>query len=123
MGFVVISARVAIQMTWLYYKYDQFVNLSPAQCAMAAARSIPGSEMGMVRFALHSLANYLDLGWKSQEWLKTVLENSHYGHNFRRCFFFDYKENRRTYPRVTNRGVHSFRGTPAPRVETGGRDD
>jgi len=44
----------------------------------------------------------------SHDWLDNVLEAAHFGNSFRRCFFFDYKENRRPYPRVTNRGVQDF---------------
>jgi hypothetical protein len=61
----------------------------------------------MIRFALHSLAVYLDLGWQSEVWLSKVLENAHLGNTFRLCFFFAYKENRCTNPRVTNRGVRA----------------
>lgn len=61
----------------------------------------------MLRFALLSLSVYLDLGMTSAQWLDNVLEASHMGHSFRRCLFFDYKENRSPYPRVTNRGVQA----------------
>jgi hypothetical protein len=61
----------------------------------------------MLRLALHSIGAYLDLGYSSTDWLNCVLEAAHMGHNFRRCFFFAYKENRSPYPRVTNRGVQN----------------
>ena len=59
----------------------------------------------MLRFAIHSLNVYLGLGWRSEDWLNNVLEASHFGHSFRRCFFFAYKANRGAYPPVSNTGV------------------
>lgn len=103
----VICARVALQLTKLYYQHGQDYQLSPASSASRAAEHLPLDGFGMLRFALHSLAVYLNLGWPGVEWLSEVLEASHFGSSFRRCFFFDYKENRRPYPRVTNRGVQN----------------
>jgi hypothetical protein len=119
MGQVVICARVARQLTAQYYKYDRYVNCSPSECAAWAAYRLPPEYLGMFRFALHSLAVYLDLGMPSAVWLRNVLEASHFGHSFRRCFFFDYKEQRRPYPRVTNRGVQTPPEATSRRVKKG----
>jgi len=73
----------------------------------------------MLRFALHSLSVYLYLGMPSHVWLSNVLEAAHYGHSFRRCFFFDYKEQRSPYPRVTNRGVQTSTNRGKSRVKKG----
>jgi hypothetical protein len=75
--------------------------------ARFVARVLPLDYPGFLRFALHSLGVYLDIGMPSSVWLSNVLEASHFGNSFRRCFFFDYKENRSPYPRVTNRGVQN----------------
>lgn len=109
MGQVPICARVAIQLTSqrAYALGGTFPN--PAAAARAAAADLPGDYPGFLRFALHSLSIYLDLGYRASTWLNCVLEASHYGSSFRRCFFFDYKDNRRPYPRVTNRGVQTSR--------------
>jgi hypothetical protein len=105
MGQIVLCARVSRHLT-----YHQTRNCPPdcytwAQAARAAARALPLDYSGFMRFALHSLAIYLDIGFTSSQWLTSVLEAAHLGSSFRRCFFFDYKEQRRAYPRVTNRGV------------------
>ena len=108
MGIVPISARVAIQLASLHYRAHQWLDRTPAECARIVMRDLPLHVDGILRFALHSLSIYLNLGWTARQWLTAVLEASHYGSSFRRCFFFDYKENRRPYPRVTNRGVQDL---------------
>jgi len=107
MGQTVICARVALQLTVLTSSRFGRNPIDPARHARDAASSLPLDYPGFLRFALHSLAIYLDLGYRSTTWLNCVLEASHYGSSFRRCFFFDYKDNRRAYPRVTNRGVQA----------------
>ena len=107
MGEVVLCARVAVQLTVRRYRQHQGMQVPPAYHARFVARILPPDYPGFLRFALHSLAVYLDLGMPSATWLKNVLEAAHYGNTFRRCFFFAYKENRVPYPRVTNRGGHS----------------
>jgi len=107
MGQTVICARVALQLTRLTYIRSIRTTFGGAHYARVAARILPLDYPGFLRFALHSLAVYLDGGMSSAVWLSNVLEASHFGHSFRRCFFFDYKENRRAYPRVTNRGVQT----------------
>jgi hypothetical protein len=105
MGIVPIAARLALQLTAREWKHADPSVRTPAQCARVALIHLPLGVDSIVRFALHSLSIYLDLGVPSSVWLSRALEASHYGHSFRRCFFFDYKENRSPYPRVTNRGV------------------
>lgn len=107
MGQTVLCARVALQLVACEFRHPRNWGFSPAQAAARAAMFLPPDYPGMMRFALHSLAVYLDLGMPSATWLQNVLEASHYGHNFRRCFFFEYKVNRGPYPRVTNRGVQT----------------
>jgi hypothetical protein len=105
MGEVVLSARVARALTMAQYEQHAHNGVSAAQCATLALRNLPPDYSAMVRFALHSLSVYLFLDWTSTQWLHEVLEASHFGHSFRRCFYFEYKANRSAYPRVTNRGV------------------
>lgn len=119
MGQVVICARVARQLTYRYFRYRQDPRVTPVDAAMQAVYRLPPDYPGMFRFALHSLAVYLDLGMPSDVWLSNVLEASHFGHSFRRCFFFDYKEQRRPYPRVTNRGVQTSPEATSRRVKKG----
>ena len=119
MGQTVLCARVARQLVALHYRKHIDTAFCPATVAAFAAWSLPPTYPGMLRFALHSLGVYLDLGMTSAAWLSNVLEASHLGHNFRRCFFFDYKVNRGPYPRVTNRGVQTSPQAPDVRVRKG----
>lgn len=105
MGIVPIAARLAVRLTQLQYNAARATPDKAGVMARQALQLLPVEIDGIVRLALHSLGVYLDLGYSSSEWLRAVLEASHFGSNFRRCFFFDYKEQRRPYPRVTNRGV------------------
>jgi hypothetical protein len=107
MGQVVICARVAVQLVAIEYRHRPNSTRSPGQISRFLLANLPPDYPGMLRLALHSLGSYLDIDWKGQEWLSSVLEAAHFGNSFRRCFFFDYKENRRPYPRVTNRGVQT----------------
>ena len=105
MGIVPISARVAVQLTRLEYDTARCTPLAAGVCVRQVLTDLPLAIDGMVRLALHSLGVYLDMGFTEVEWLREVLKSAHLGNSFRRCFFFEYKENRRAYPRVTNRGV------------------
>ena len=119
MGQVVICARVARQLAYFSYKHDCAAMRTNARVASLAAERLPLDYPGMLRFALHSLSIYLDLGYTSAQWLHNVLEAAHYGHSFRRCFFFAYKEQRSPYPRVTNRGVQTSTKRGSSRVRKG----
>jgi hypothetical protein len=105
MGEVVINARVARMLAAVYYDAGYEFSPSPSQAARQAATALPLDYPGFLRFALHSLAVYLDIGYSSSQWLAGVLDAAHYGSSFRRCFFFAYKADSVPYPRVTNRGV------------------
>jgi len=107
MGQVVLCARVAQRLAFREWRNHADVMATPADGPRWALRKLPADYDGMMRLALHSLTVYVDSGMNSVDWLQNVLEASHFGSTFRRCFFFDYKETRRPYPRVTNRGVHS----------------
>jgi hypothetical protein len=119
MGMVPISARVACQLVKLEYDKARCTHHNAGVYARQVLLSLPLEVDGIVRLALHSLGVYLDLGYTGNEWLSAVLEASHYGHSFRRCFFFDYKEQRRPYPRVTNRGVQTSPPASNGRVRKG----
>jgi len=109
MGQIVICARVARQLAYFSYKHDCAAMRTNARVTQLALERLPPDYPGMLRLALHSLSVYLDLGYSSTQWLHNVLEAAHFGSSFRRCFFFEYKANRSSYPRVTNRGVQTSR--------------
>jgi len=123
MGEIVISARIALQLTRLQFDHDFQHKLAPSDCAALAARLICFEAYPMIKLALHSLAVYLDLGYTSSQWLATVAEADRFGHSFRRCFHWDYKENRRLTPRITNRGGQLPLEPAGLVIETGETDD
>jgi len=79
MGQVVICARVARQLTAWRYRHYRGMGVPPAYHASFVARILPLDGFGMLKFALHSLSVYLDLGFSSSLWLQNVLEAAHYG--------------------------------------------
>ena len=107
MGRIVICARVAQRLAFREWRNHIDVMAHPSDGPLWALRKLPLDYDGMMRLALHSLHVYVALGMNSVTWLNNVLEAAHFGSSFRRCFFFDYKENRGPYPRVTNRGVQT----------------
>lgn len=119
MGIVPISARVAVQLVKLEYDKARHTPHNAGVYARMVLQDLPLGIDGIVRLALHSLGVYVDLGYTGNEWLSAVLEASHFGHSFRRCFFFDYKAQRRPYPRVTNRGVQTSPKATSGRVRKG----
>ena len=119
MGQTVLCARVARQLVAMHYRKHTDPGFHPATVAAFAAWSLPLDYPGMLRFALHSLSVYLDLGMTSHVWLSNVLEAAHFGSSFRRCYFFAYKGHRGPYPRVTNRGVQTSPKATSARVRKG----
>jgi len=119
MGPIVLCARVARHLAARKWHPGYLTPQDVAGAAFEASIALPLDYPGMLRFALHSLSVYLDQGVTSAVWLQNVLEAAHYGSSFRRCFFFDYKEQRSPYPRVTNRGVQTSSKPARSRVRKG----
>lgn len=119
MGIIPISARIAVRLAQLEYNRATVTPTSLGVYPRVVLRTLPLEVNSILRLALHSLGVYLDLGYTSKEWLEAVLMASHFGNSFRRCFFFDYKENRSPYPRVTNRGVQNSSKAASGRVRKG----
>lgn len=119
MGEVVICARVARQLAYQACLDTPDLFHKPSDAASLAARELPPDAPAMLKFALHSLSVYLDLGMPSAEWLNCVLRAAHFGNSFRRCFFFEYKDNRRPYPPVSNTGVHPSQEARSRRIRKG----
>lgn len=102
-----ILARVAAQLVVIEMRQRPNSNRPPAHIVRFVVAALPVSGFGMLRFALHSLAVWLECGYKGKDWLAGVGYRASMGGNFRWHFFERYKENRSPYPRVTNRGVQN----------------
>jgi hypothetical protein len=72
---------------------------------------LKGLQLHTIRLALLSMGVWVMEGRRSDAWLAGVLMRDYYGFSIRRCYYAEYKENRRDDPRVTNRGVISSRGS------------
>ena len=101
-----VAARVAYQLVTRIAIQRQARKSERLACVHLAIDNLRGVAFPMVRMALHSLAVWIELGKEPRQWLRDVVYRDLMGYTFRRCFFDAYKETRRVYPRVTNRGVH-----------------
>lgn len=117
MGQIVICARVAVQLSAIEYRKGRATPVSLGVYPRVVLQTLPLDLNSFLRLALHSLGVYLDLGFTGKEWLRNVFEASHFGHSFRRCFFFDYKVNRGQYPPVSNTGVQTSRRSSTSRQQ------
>lgn len=104
-GLAAVTARVAIQLVKMARRDPVVRGLKTSQQPVAAVLGLEGIGLPFVRMALHSLAVHIELGYSSKDWLAGVIYRDLMGYSFRRCYFAAYKETRRLYPRVTNRGV------------------
>ncbi len=117
-----MQARVAIQVVRRRLADLPGTTIPPSSIVYSAAYLLPHTGFAALRFALHSLAVHLDMGYSSSEWLKGVAYRAAFGGVFRWHFFAEYKSSRKPYPRVTNRGVHSAQPATLPGHEDEGDD-
>src|SRR4029450_7696134 len=67
-----VQARVAIQLVKLRVKALNSPNIPSSSIVYSASYLLPHTGFTMLRFALHSLAAHLDMGYSSSEWVKGV---------------------------------------------------
>lgn len=123
MGMSAVLARVALQLVKREYQAPGQADFHPLVLIRLAESRLNGYEFPMIRFALHSLSAWISTHRRSQEWLSGVLYRDMMGYTYRRCFFEDYKENRRSTPRITNRGGQLPLFAAGLGLETGETDD
>jgi len=94
-GEAAVCARVAI--AWLRLTRRQTLPDEPNPqilIGIAVAR-LDGLYLPTMRLALLSLSVWTEQKRKSADWLTGVLMRDYYGYTIRRCFYAEYKANRR----------------------------
>jgi hypothetical protein len=104
-----ILARVALQVVRRRIVSLGRTSIPPSSVVSSASYLLPHDGFTMLRFALHSLAAHLSCGYTSLAWLQGVSYRSSFGGVWRWHFFAEYKDNRRSYPPVSNTGVQDSR--------------
>lgn len=99
-----VLARVAYQWVRLTYKRRMLTKDDGVLCVGYARDDLGRLEDGPLGSPLLALQFHLIRGGESRVWLSRAITHSRAGLGFRRCWYDDYKANRRN-PRVTNRGV------------------
>jgi len=97
-GEAAVCARVAI--AWVKRTRHQTLPDEPNPqilIGIAVAR-LDGLHFGSVRLALLSLSVWTGQKRPSKDWLTGVLLRDYYGFSIRRCYYAEYKANRRTSP-------------------------
>lgn len=100
-----VWARVAYAWVVLTYKRCKSDQLNSTQCLGIAWDTLPAGLRDTIGTALLGLTYHVRQRRPSHAWRATAILNSRAGCGFRRCFYDDYKAQRRRDPRVTNRGV------------------
>lgn len=98
-----VCARViyrCVERTWHQRKQDEMSGVQAIQ-AVIDALDVPGGSP--LRSCALAAFYHVSKGKKLVKWRDTAVQLSRMGYGFRRCWFDDYKANRRA-PRVTNRG-------------------
>jgi len=118
-----LLARVAIQVVRRRVNALNSPNIPPSSIVYSASYLLPHDGFSQLRFALHSLAAHLSCGYSSSDWLKGVAYRAAFGGVFRWHFFAQYKSQRQSYPRVTNRGVQTSLQADFSVMQDNKRDD
>lgn len=94
-GEAAVCARVALAWLRLQRKKRDMSDRSGLILIGIGVDQLRGLHFGTVRLALLSLAVWVGQHRQSQDWLKGVLMRDYYGFSIRRCYYADYKANRR----------------------------
>lgn len=92
------NARVALALIRQTRKREEYQDLKPAILIGITVARLDGLHLGVLRLALLSLNCALLEGRSSKDWLHDVCFRDMMGYSFRRCFYVDYKGNRRDPP-------------------------
>lgn len=107
-GEAAVCARVAIALIKRARIKRDIRAAQPCIVIGCTVGELHGLRLTTIRLALLSLAVWVEGKKSTQEWLAGVLMRDYYGFSIRRCYYAEYKANRRSDPRVTNRGVTSL---------------
>jgi hypothetical protein len=94
-GEAAVCARVAIALLKRKNAQADFSGTQPTILIGIVVATLDGLQLPTVRLALLSLSVWVMSGRQSAAWLKSVLYADCIGLPLRRCFYSDYKANRR----------------------------
>jgi hypothetical protein len=98
MGEAAVCARVAIALLKLERRRQAPDDPNPQILIGIAISRLEGLQLLTVRLALLSLSVWTQQKRQSSAWLAGVLMRDMYGFSIRRCYYADYKANRRLSP-------------------------
>lgn len=94
-GLAAVNARVAIALVKRERRLCPKKDISPLVLIGMTTARLDGLHIGELRLALLSLSVAVQSGRHSEAWLKDVIYRDLMGYSLRRCFYADYKGNRR----------------------------
>jgi|SRR6185369_10636190 len=94
-GEAAVCARVALALVRLERRRRLPERPHPLILIGCAVERIRGLQLDWVRLALLSLCVWVESGKHTKDWLAGVLMRDYYGFPIRRCYFAEYKANRR----------------------------
>ena len=95
LGESAVCARVALALIRLERARRRPDELKPLILVGCTVERIKGLQLATVRLALLSLCVWIEGGRRSDAWLAGVRMRDMYGFSIRRCYYADYKANRR----------------------------
>lgn len=93
-----VCARIAIAWLKLVRKQGLPSDPNPQILIGIAVAKLDGLHLPTVRLALLSLSVWTEQKKQSGAWLAGVLMRDYYGFSIRRCYYAEYKANRRLRP-------------------------
>jgi hypothetical protein len=94
-GEAAVCARVALALIRRKLRTDDLRGVSPCIVVGITVGGLDGLYLGTVRLALLSLSVWLEQKKRSEDWLAGVVMRDYYGFSIRRCYYAEYKANRR----------------------------
>lgn len=103
-GFPEVAARVVFRLAERKWHQTRPNEMSGAECLIAVLDDLAPLSGSVVHSCALAALFAIRQKTKLRKWRDTAITHSRAGLGFRRCWYDDYKANRRD-PRVTNRGV------------------
>lgn len=101
-----VTARIAYRLVVRKFNSLHSPQIDPVLLVQLCRIDLDDAQLPLVETALTALQFFLiRKEGRARDWRDRAIALSRYGYGFRRCFYDDYKANRRPDPRVTNRRV------------------
>jgi hypothetical protein len=97
-GEAAVCARVALALVRRKRAQGDLSDVQPTILIGITVEDLRGLYLPTVRLALLSLSVWVVEKRRSRDWLAGVLMRDYYGFSIRRCYYAEYKANRRLRP-------------------------